>query len=394
MKNFFRKPFFTSFRTLFGVWMLIVLYAFYKNLKAGGPENTYHIFRYVYIHAMKGITLFGEYPGEYLDENHYGPFFSLFIAPFAVLPVNIGYLLWLVLIVLTLYVAIRTRTFSRSILVFMLWFCAIEILTCALVAQFNGFIAAMLIFSFVAVEKERDEWATLALLLGTFIKLYGIVALPFFFFSKHKKRYILSFILWSIVLFVAPMLITSPEYIISQYADWYHSLTIKHQLNITSWDQNISFLGIVRRWTGCTTYSDLWLIIPGLIMMALCFFRTSQWKHLQFRYMTLASIMLFVTLFSSGTESYGHIISLLAVVIWYTSAPWQRGKLDLALLIFVFILTSLSTTDVFPTYIRKTYIFPYTLKALPVTLVWFKLCYEMLTKDYATAQESEHTVVH
>ena len=58
------------------------------------------------------------------------------------------------------------------------------------------------------------------------------------------------------------MLITSPEYIVGQYADWYHSLSIKNELNIHSWDQNISFLGIVRRWTGCTTYSDLWLIAP------------------------------------------------------------------------------------------------------------------------------------
>jgi len=386
IKVFFHRPFFTDFRTLFCVWMLIPVYAFYKNMKDGEPENTYHIFRYVYIHAMKGLTLFGEYPGEYLDENHYGPFFSLFIAPLAVLPISIGYFLWLLLIVFTLYVAIRTSTFSRSVQIFLLWFCANEMLTCTLVAQFNGVIAALLIFAFVAVEKERDEWATFALLLGTFIKLYGIVALPFFFFSKRKKKFIISFIVWSIVFFVTPMLITSPEYIVGQYADWYHSLSIKNELNIHSWDQNISFLGIVRRWTGCTTYSDLWLIVPGLILMALCFFRTTQWKSLQFRYMTLASIMMFATLFSTGTESYGHIISLVAVVIWYTSATWKRDKWDMALLVLSFVLTSLCTTDIYPQYIRKTYIFPYTLKALPITLIWFKLCYEMLTRNYLTTE--------
>ena len=386
IKVFFHRPFFTDFRTLFCVWMLIPIYAFYKNMKGGEPENTYHIFRYVYIHAMKGLTLFGEYPGEYLDENHYGPFFSLFIAPFAVLPISIGYFLWLLLIVFTLYVAIRTSTFSRSVQIFLLWFCANEMLTCTLVAQFNGVIAALIIFAFVAVEKERDEWATFALLLGTFIKLYGIVALPFFFFSKRKKKFIISFIVWSIVFFVAPMLITSPEYIVGQYADWYHSLSIKNELNIHSWDQNISFLGIVRRRTGCTTYSDLWLIVPGLILMALCFFRISQWKSLQFRYMTLASIMMFATLFSTGTESYGHIISLVAVVIWYTSAPWKRNNWDMALLVLSFALTSLCTTDIYPQYIRKTYIFPYTLKALPITLIWLKLCYEMLTRNYLTTE--------
>ena len=32
--------------------------------------------------------------------------------------------------------------------------------------------------------------------------------------------------------------------------------------------------------------------------------------------------------------------------------------------------------------LRKEWVQPYALKALPVTLVWLKLCYEMMTKDY------------
>ncbi|MBQ9364114.1 MAG: hypothetical protein IJT97_11985, partial [Bacteroidaceae bacterium] len=83
------------------------------------------------------------------------------------------------------------------------------------------------------------------------------------------------------------------------------------------------------------------------------------------------------------TESYGHIISMLGVAIWYTAAPWQRSKWDIALMVFAFILTSMSPSDLFPAYLRKTYVIPYSLKALPITVVWFKLCYEMLTKDYA-----------
>ena len=386
IRDFFYKPFFTSFYTLFCVWMLIPLYAFYKTLRAGGPENTYHTFRFSFLNALEKIPLYIEHPQEHADLFLYGPFFSAFIAPFASLPLNVGYLLWLIFIVMALYVAIRTSTFSRSVQIFLLWFCANEMLTCTLVAQFNGVIAALIIFAFVAIEKERDEWATLAIVIGTFIKVYGIVALPFFFFSKHKKRFIISFAIWSIILFIAPLAFTSFDYLISQYHEWFYALTHKNQLNIHSWDQNISFLGIVRRWTGCTTYSDLWLIVPGLILMALCFFRIPQWKSLQFRYMTLASIMMFATLFSTGTESYGHIISLVAVVIWYTSAPWKRDNWDLALLVLSFVVTSLCTTDIYPQYIRKTYIFPYTLKALPITLIWLKLCYEMLTHNYLTTE--------
>ena len=51
-------------------------------------------------------------------------------------------------------------------------------------------------------------------------------------------------------------------------------------------------------------------------------------------------------------------------------------------MIFVFVLSSLSPSDLFPAYLRKEWVQPYALKALPVTLVWFKLCYEIITKDY------------
>ena len=379
--RFLHKPFFRSYRTLFGLWLIIALYTYWKNMVHNRvPENTYYIFKYVYVHAIQGLTLYGEYLSQYVDENHYGPFFSLFIAPFAVLPDWLGYLLWQLLIVFALYVAVRLSDFKDKQKKFVLWFCAVEMLNCAFVAQFNGVIAALLIWSFVAVEKERDEWSTFAILLGTFIKLYGIVGLAFFFFSKHKVRYVLSFVVWTIVMFCAPMIISSPEYVVSQYVDWYHSLSIKNHLNIGSWDQNISLLGIVRRWSGGQTYSDLWIIIPGLIAFAAAYFRIDRWKERWFREMVLANVMMFVTLFSTGTESYGHIISMVGVVIWYTATPWRRGKWDIALMVFAFILTSLSPSDLCPAYIRKTYIIPYSLKALPIVLIWLKLTWEMVKK--------------
>jgi len=93
--------------------------------------------------------------------------------------------------------------------------------------------------------------------------------------------------------------------------------------------------------------------------------------------------LLFIVLFSSGSESSGYIIALLGVAIWYSAAPWKRSKLDVALMIFAFILTSLSPTDIFPHYLRSEIIRPFALKALPCAIIWFKLCYELYTKDFA-----------
>ena len=48
--------------------------------------------------------------------------------------------------------------------------------------------------------------------------------------------------------------------------------------------QNVSLLGIVRKISGLATYSDLYLIIPGIILFVLPYFRFSQYRNLNFRY--------------------------------------------------------------------------------------------------------------
>jgi hypothetical protein len=138
---------------------------------------------------------------------------------------------------------------------------------------------------------------------------------------------------------------------------------------------------MAHRTTGLS-FSDLWLIIPGLVLFALPYVRYLQFRNMAFRQTLLASVLMFVVLFSTGSESSGYIIAFVGVVIWYTAAPWKRNNWDIALLVFVFVLSSLSPSDLFPAYLRKEWVQPYALKALPVTLVWLKLSYEMLTKNY------------
>lgn len=182
-------------------------------------------------------------------------------------------------------------------------------------------------------------------------------------------------------MFVAPMVLSSPEYVVGQYQAWFVDLVSKNSENAEALMQNISLLGMTHRVIGLE-FSDLWLILPGIVMFGIPYLRISQYKHMAFRQTLLASVLMFTVLFSTGSESSGYIIALIGVVIWYTAAPWKRSKWDIALLVFVFVLTSLSPSDLFPAYLRKEWVQPYALKALPVTIVWFKLCYEMYTQDY------------
>ena len=384
-KIFFSKPFFRDFRTLSWLWLLLgVTAAVVKQDRC----NNFQIFRGVFWHAWNGTSLYALYPAEYNDCNHYGPFFSLIIEPFAVTPLFVGLLMWCVALTLFLYLAIRKSQFSSYQQLFVLWFCAHELLTALFMQQFNIAIAAIILLSYYFTEKEKDFWAALFIMLGTFVKLYGIVGLAFFFFSKHKMKFVGSLVFWAVVMLTAPMVFFGSEYIIGQYQEWYLSLVGKNAENMFSGGTNISLLGMVRKISHCATYSDLWIIIPGMVLFALPYLRLSQYRHTAFRQTLLASVLMFCVLFSTGSESSGYIIALVGVVVWYTAAPWQRTRWDIALMVFVFVLSSLSPSDLFPAYLRKEWVQPYALKALPVTLVWLKLCWEMMTRDFSRREES------
>lgn len=385
LQAFFHKPFFSNPRTLFGLWTLLAVVAGLTKI-APHRHNNFLIFRGVFWHTIQKLSLYDFYPTEYNDHNHYGPIFSLVIAPFAVVPDAIGLLGWLVVLALGMYYAVRRLPLEEGRQIFLYWFCAHELLTALQMQQFNIAIAAIIVGSFAAIEKGREVTAAFLIVLGTFVKLYGVVGLAFFFFVKRKPRFILALIGWSVVCFVAPMLISSPEYVLGQYVEWYERLAAKNGENTFALMQNISLLGMIRKISGSAAYSDLWVILPGLALFGLPYLRFSQYRHLAFRYGILSSVLLFVVLFSTGSESSTYIIPFAGIALWYVTSPWKRTGWDVALMVFAFVLSSLSPSDLFPRSLREAYVLPYALKALPPTLIWLRLSYELLTRDYAPSK--------
>lgn len=376
-----QRPFLIDKRVLLGLWLLIGIVSALCKLH---NHNNFIIFRNVFWHTINRLPLYNYYPDEYFDRNLYGPFFSFIIAPFALLPEWLGLVLWCTALSMFMYWAIRKSTLTNRQQIFIFWFCAHELLTALFMQQFNIAIAGIILLSFCLVEKERDEWATFFIIIGTLVKLYGIVGLAFFPFSKHKLKYIISIILWLAVLMCIPVTYSGLDFQLEQYREWFACLIDKNAENNNSIAQNISLLGIIHR-VGNISFNDLIIIIPGLLLFAIPYLRFRQYKNTAFRQTLLASTLMFVCLFSTGTESSGYIIALIGTVIWYTAAPWNRTRWDIVLMVFAFILTSLSPSDLFPAYIRKEYVQPYAIKALPVALIWFKLSYELILKDYNNA---------
>ena len=362
---------------ILAVWIVLAVFAGIKQY-AKGSYNNYLIFKYVYHHVINEEPIFAEYPEHYLDCNHYGPFFSVVIAPFAVLPDVIGVILWVTANGVFLFYAIKRLPIQDDQKVIVYWLITNELFTAYVNQQSNPAITAIIIMSYYFIREEKDHWAALLMMLGAFIKLYTIAGFAFFFFSKHKVRLVSFSVLWSIIFFILPMAISSPEYVMQSYVDWFNVLSLKDTLNasLTSY-QDFSVMGIYRRITADPTVSSLYFLIPGIALFFIPYLKIGLYKNEIFQLLLLSSVLIFIVIFSSSSEGSTYIIALTGVAIWFSIHERPYDKSIVVLIIFAYVITSLSPT-IFPSFWYRNFILKYSLKALPCVLVWCYLLYEMI----------------
>ena len=365
---------------IIGIYLILAIAASFKQYH-NHSYNNYLIFKYVYWHTVDLQNLFNNYP-EYGDSNHYGPAFSIFIAPFALLPDGLGMFLWNISNVSILLWGIYSLPIAKKKQTIVAWICAHETLTALFSFQFNIALTGLIILSFSYLIKRKEIQSAFFIAIGTLIKLYGIVGLAFFFFSKNKGKFIIAGLVAFSILFVLPMALSSPAFILQSYADWFNSLVRKNATNasLTSF-QDISIMGMARRISGNVELSNTPFLLGGLVLFGLPYLRINQYKHLAFQLMLLASTLIFTVIFSSGSESPTYIIAFAGVAIWFIIQQKPKSKWIISLFVFAFILTSLSPTDIFPRSVKE-FIRLYSLKALPCVIIWLTIVYQMLKEDF------------
>lgn len=375
--------FFTNYKIIAAIYLITAAAsALAKFVKGPQAYNNYLIFKHVFYNTLEQINLYLPYPEKFLDINHYGILFSLVIAPFAVLPDGLGMTLWNIANAAMFIFAVYQLPFALRHRSLFAWLCLQEFITAAVSFQFNIGLAGLIIYAATCIYRQKEVQSAAATMLGTFIKLYGIVGLSQFFFVRHKLRYVLSLFAFGILFLVLPMLISSPQFGLQAYQDWFTELAKKNALNVSLDSyQDISIMGVVRRLAGDATIPNLYFYIFGLPLFFLPYLRTQQYKAMYFQLLTLASSLLFMVLFSSGSESPTYILAVSGVMIWFFSRE-RWTKLDFALLIFVLLLTCFSTSDLFPAFVKKNYIVKYSLKAVPCFVVWLKVQQELMFRNF------------
>jgi hypothetical protein len=383
---------------ILSLWFGLSLFAVLKGIHINdgvitNTHNNYIIYRHNFLNLINQHSLFGAEPEFYFDLNHYGPVFGLIIAPFALLPDYIGVVLWVMFLCWSLYYAIIKLPLTDQQKTIILLLNINSMMGSSGNVQVNPLIIAFVLFSFIFIRKQQDFWAALMIVLGTAVKLYGVVGLAFFFFSENKVKLILSLIFWSVVLFVLPMAVSSPEFIIKTYRDWYPDLVAKNAANMTSTRAYVCVMGMISRIFKIENFPTLVVLVPGMIVFAISMMRIKYWKNLHYQLLLVASTLIFSIIFSSSSEPPTYIIAFIGVSIWFVNLDRPITGYERFLIIFALVLTSFSPSDLFPRYLRVNYVIPYYLMVLPCLVLWFKIVYEMLFRKFKDDTSSNQELI-
>jgi len=343
--------------------------------------NNFIIFRNSFYHLVDHITLYGNHPAEQYDLYKYSPTFALLFAPFAILPLYMGVIVWGLFNAGMLFWAIRSLPIDEHKKPFILWFILIELITSIQNTQVNPLIAAMFLFTFIAFEKKQLALAAFIVVLSAFIKVYGVLGAALFLLYPGRLKFVAYCMVWSMVLFAAPLICISFDELMAQYRGWKETISNDHQTRAV----DVSVMRMIMAFAHVAFSDSIRLAIQlgGIAIFCIKYVRVKVFDKPYFRYLLLASIMIWSIVFNHLAESSTYIIAVTGVALWYAQS--QRSRLDLALLIGVFVLSSLSPTDIFPPEVRGEYIVPYALKALPCFLVWIAIEYKMLTGKFTRA---------
>jgi hypothetical protein len=373
---------YTLITVLFAVYVLVVPFQKYFL----NNYNNYTIFQHSSFHFFQKVNLYLEYPGEYYDVFLYNPTFPILFTPIAYLPTIPGIFIWGVLLTGLYYCAVRLLPMDKKSILFVLYFTFLELITSVQNLQTNSIIAASILFTFIFLERRSIFKSSFFVNLGFFIKGYGAVSGAFYILKYPRIKGLLYLLLWFLVLICLPLLFYSPGQFVVLYKQWFESLSTDHDISLGL--SIMSFMADVFHYHGPVYYTQIVGIFMLLVTMLLIAFRKT---YEDVKYLFLGYIMIWVIIFNHTSESPTYIIASTGAAIWYINS--KKTILDKILIITTFILTVMSPSDLFPSYLRTHFVKPYSLKVLGPMLIFIKIqislaCYHVKSGHNSTALQS------
>ena len=336
--------------------------------------NTWNIYRSVFWHFVQHDDIYKPYPAEFFDQYQYSPSFPALFAPFAGLPYYLGYFFWNNLSMLLIpFLVFKFKHFSVQKKAVVCYIGLIEMLVCLQGTQSNVMIANLILLAFLSFENKQQWIAAFALAVGTYSKIYPIVAVSLFLLYPDKLKFVFKFIVAMLVVGLLPLFIFSPSELILMYKKWFQLIAEDRGLIPGS----ISLTGLLQAYFNISDFSKLIVQFAGIVIFCLMYLRTNLFKEYYYRIYFLCSILIWVALFNHVSEITTYCISIIGVGFWFIHQKQSRA-MNIFMLVFILVATVLSI-DPTPRFIIK-YIYEHSLKSLPFAGIWFYIMYQMLTK--------------
>ena len=346
-----------------------------KPFQEGGIEyssyNNYVIFSQSFHHLKDNQDLYIAYPEEHWDLFKYTPTFSAFFGLFTIFPDWLGLNLWNLLNAFVLLLAIyylpglENRQKGWVLLIVLM-----EFMGSVMCEQSNALIAGLLVLSFGLLENKRYLIASLFIVLTVFIKLFGVVGFALFLFYPQKWKLALYSLGWTLFMLLIPFIFIDYDHYLALISSYGNMLG--NDLMISN---GFSVMGWLNSWFSLNV-SSLLVVLTGAGVFLLPLARFKAYKYFSFRYLTLASILLWIVIFNHKAESPTYIIAMTGVALWFMKG--EKNPLNIVLMALALLFVSLASTDLFPIDLRKGFIKPYALKAFPCILIWIKIIYDMI----------------
>lgn len=377
--------FFTEERAIpWIIGIVSVVVGIQKILEGEGFINNYIIFKSSFFHLIHNMNLYGEYTAEYKDVFLYSPTFALLMAPLVYFPLWLQLFMWSCLNGLAVFFAVKLFPLDdgkkRVWLVFIL---ILELITSMQNMQTAPMVVSFIVLAFIFFERENVVAAAFFIVLACCIKIYALAAVSLFLIYPQRLKFIFSITFWLVVFALAPLLVISLQQLSFLYESWFKETIAVHQSEQTGISPNIrlplSVMSWLKTWFNLTPPALIVQLI-GTAIYCIPLLRYKSFKNINFRFFLLASLLIWSMIFNHISESASYVVAVFGVAIWFVTE--DKNKFTITLMIIAFVLTILSATDLFPRYIRITYVIPYVLKAFPCILIWAVLQYRLLTKKF------------
>ena len=370
MKKFLE--FFTVSRNIYWLGFVIAVAASLIELLRGGAEN-YCVFRDATQQFWQGINA---YTPEFVDVHHryfiYSPIFCVLFAPFAFLPFYIGGLAWNLFGYTVFYFAVKNLPGTLSEKApYMMLYLLLTVAQSLFCFQYNLLVAAIFLWAFVLLERDKAFWAVLLIMLSATTKIYGAVELALLLCYPRFWRNIGWVALTGLFFVLLPALHGGIEGLLTGYQNWLTQLTDHHQS--TGVYYSILFVPGIK--AIALPYMRIFQASVLGVLAVLFFLCHDRWSEYSFRVGVLSVLMGYIVLFSEAAEYTTYTIAMTGYALWFFHQD-NRPVVDKVLFWALFVLWCVMPIDLFcPSKLCNYLHSTLWIGVLTYTVAWVRMIY-------------------